>query len=72
MRPCDTTTLQSIPGQMSAECASEKEIEAFISSHYLVGEVSNSYLDSEDGNHSIESLDDRIILEQLTTGRTVS
>ena len=57
---------------MTAECASEKEVEAFISSHYLVGEVSNSYLDSEDGNHSISSIQDRVFLEQLAFGKTVS
>ena len=55
---CEEELLHKIPGYEVAECASPQEIKVFFMSHLILGLALNSYIDSQDFDNPIKTMDE--------------
>ena len=63
---CKNDLLRLIPGYEDESCFSELEVETFYNNSFLLGYVSNSFVDQDIyGESPVKSLNDLVFYEQL-------
>ena len=60
---CEQDLLHTIPGYEVAECAKPAEINMFFATHLITGLITNSFVDSQEFDNPIKTIDEYIFNE---------